>query len=77
MVNVDKLRYDLALNCALVHVIGMDKTAPDFRISSAMMSAFESSYKDLCTMDVQNLINLHDTITIFEKNKTDLTKTIK
>lgn len=74
---LNKLRYDLALNCALVDVLGMEKTAPDFRTSSAMLVAFERAYKDLCTMDVQNLKNLCVQITDFEKNKTDLLKTIK
>ena len=74
---LNKLRYDLALNCALVDVLGMEKTAPDFRTSSAMINAFERAYKDLCTMDVQNLKNLRAQITKFEKNKTDLLKTIE
>ncbi len=76
MIDINKLRYDLALNCALVDVLNMKKDN-NFRTSSAMLKAFDAAYHDLCVMDSQNLKNLYESLQSSERTKTDLSKTIK
>lgn len=77
MIDIDKLRYDLAMNCALVQVLDMDRTTGDFRASAAMVEAFKSAYKDLATRDMQHLAKIQKEVEEAKKHAFDSLKTIK
>lgn len=77
MIDIDKLRYDLAMNCALVQVLDMDRTGTGFRLSAAMTEAFESAYKDLATRDMQHLVKIQKEVEEAKNNAFDSLKAIK
>lgn len=66
MIDIDKLRYDLAMNCALAFVLEQKKDA-DFNYRWAMTEAFNGYYHDFCTFDNERLSEVMDDIKDSEK----------
>lgn len=59
MVDINKLRYDLAMNCALAFVLDQKKNS-DFNYRSAMAEAFEGYYYEFGAFDSDRLLTLLD-----------------
>lgn len=65
MVDINKLRYDLAMNCALAQVLENKEDSTD-SLASAMTEAFESSYLQMCMMDRQKMLKLIESMKVSE-----------
>jgi len=56
--DIEKLKYDLALQCALVEVIKLNQDHTDLDIRSTMLEHFESNYLEFSMMDKNYFENL-------------------
>ena len=69
MDDIDKLRYDLALNCALITVL--NNKPVNCSLSSAMVDAFQSAYKEMCDLDVSRLKTLQENMLDSKRTASD------
>jgi hypothetical protein len=56
--DIEKLKYDLAMQCALVEVIKLNQDHNDLDIRSTMLEHFESNYLEFSMMDKDHFENL-------------------
>lgn len=51
MVDIQKLKYDIAMNCALIDTLAAQRENPSINIRSEMMANFSSHYTFCCMQD--------------------------
>ncbi len=69
MDNIQKLKYDLAMQCALVDTLAEKQEDPTASTRDEMLKNFEANYEFYCTMDQSHFKEFIDSLDELEKRR--------